>query len=223
MTCSRKRVDLRAPRSARVAASIAPSDFSSAVIEPDLPSADTRTASRSPRFVGGRDPVEHGFGVDHALAALAALQRKMQSPCYGAVDERLARAERRTRSRDARHPAPCGADAGQDPRRACAVGESRLACRASAERARPLDASDRGERRTDFHADARPLPPRDRAVDQRRLARGGAAERRQHRRLASAAGRHARRITGLPSTFQRPPERNRGRAARLPTTTRARL
>src|SRR5207245_6082014 len=35
---------------ARASASIEPSDLSSAVIDPDLPSADTRIASRSPRL-----------------------------------------------------------------------------------------------------------------------------------------------------------------------------
>ena len=50
----------------------------------------------------------------------------------------------------------------------------------------PRDLPDSGERRAHLHADARPLPPRDCAVDQRRRARGGAAERRQHRRACTA-------------------------------------
>ena len=87
------------------------------------------------------------------------------------------------------------------------------------ERARPRDPADGGERRPHLHPDARPLPPRDRAVGQRRRARGVAAQCRQHRRAAPAADRHAR--PARPAVdFQRHAERDRRMRCPSPRTRR---
>ena len=66
---------------------------------------------------------------------------------------------------------------------------------ASAECARPPDLADGGERRPHFHADARPLPPCDRAVGQRRQSReelplNAGSIAALHRRLIAMLDRH---------------------------------
>ena len=121
-----------APRRRASPASIPPSDFSSAVISPDLPSI--RHAQRLDRAEVGRvrDFVEN-FGVRRHVAASSRAAAQNAKPC--ARTARMSdwpEPRRPARSRDARDPPSRGADARQDPRRSCAVAESRLARRAAA-------------------------------------------------------------------------------------------